>query len=286
MSANLSKTLLIILAAVLLTALQTQACDQTKGGCPPDVSTVYQMANLGLSMSPVPLNYDPSQREMVGYGSYIVNSQASCYGCHTSQVSDPVYGDMYVLDGYMGGACSGGLCSIDLTPGGVPSWLDFNVFSALVRGVSFCSYPGTVANKEELKAVVGSLGPTCASSTGMSYLNCVATNGVYANGTGNCYQTSVGNWLVAGGCGTAGGSGYLQQQRFFRCGAMPAGAGDILQWNGDAWVLVGTTTTRCLPVSPKTDKALAPMFHESLQQMSNADLYAVYAYFKALPKRK
>lgn len=287
------RTLVILLAVVLAwSTFQARACDQTKGGCPPDIGAIYDLVSLGLSMSPVPLNYDPSQREMVGYGSYIVNSQSSCYGCHTGQVNDPAYGALYNLSGYMGGACTGSLCSIDLTPGNVPSWLNFDVFNALVRGVDFCSYPGTQTSKEELKAVVGSLGPTCSNSTGMSYLSCIGTNGTFATGTGNaCLQYNGTSWGLGGACSPTAGSAYLQQQRFLRCGSIPAGVGDILQWNGLAWVVVGTTLSGCVPAAPESPKAMgptgvAPMFHQALMQMSNADLYAVYAYFQALPKKK
>ena len=40
----------------------------------------------GLSIAPVPLTYADKDKTLVGHGSYIVNAQADCNGCH---VSDP-----------------------------------------------------------------------------------------------------------------------------------------------------------------------------------------------------
>ena len=38
----------------------------------------------GLAIAPVPLNLAGKDRALVGLGSYIVNAQADCNGCHTS----------------------------------------------------------------------------------------------------------------------------------------------------------------------------------------------------------
>ena len=38
----------------------------------------------GLTLSPVPLNLDGKDRDLVGLGSYIVNAQAACNDCHTN----------------------------------------------------------------------------------------------------------------------------------------------------------------------------------------------------------
>src|SRR5215475_8490465 len=38
---------------------------------------------LGLAIAPVPLNLFGKDRALVGLGSYIVNAQADCNGCHT-----------------------------------------------------------------------------------------------------------------------------------------------------------------------------------------------------------
>lgn len=286
--------ILVLGAALWLAASQANACDPKEKGCVPDRNVMNQLVNLGLAMSPLPLSYDPGQRDMVGYGSFIVNSQASCFGCHTRQAIDPVYGRVHDLGGYMGGACNDKLCSIDLTPGGVPSWFDFDLFNVLVRGLDYCAFPGTMASKEELAKATNPFGPSCAPGTGggPDYLTCMASNGVYAGGGGDCIQFNGDTWIVAGSCGSSGGSDYLQQQTCYQCGMAAngeyAGGGDILQWTGEAWMIAGPATTQagqCLPTVPQANKD-KHMFHESLQKMSNADMYAVYSYFKALPNAK
>jgi hypothetical protein len=50
----------------------------------PEVSKV----ELGLRIAPVPLNMTGKNRELVGLGSYIVNTQADCNGCHTRSPQD------------------------------------------------------------------------------------------------------------------------------------------------------------------------------------------------------
>jgi len=41
------------------------------------------LAQIGLRIAPVKLTYKPQDRELVGLGSFIVNAQADCNGCHT-----------------------------------------------------------------------------------------------------------------------------------------------------------------------------------------------------------
>jgi hypothetical protein len=38
----------------------------------------------GLEIAPVPLNYPAANRNLVGYGSYLVNAVGDCNGCHSS----------------------------------------------------------------------------------------------------------------------------------------------------------------------------------------------------------
>lgn len=38
---------------------------------------------IGLAIAPVPLSFDHRDRRLVGLGSYIVNAQADCNGCHS-----------------------------------------------------------------------------------------------------------------------------------------------------------------------------------------------------------
>ena len=37
---------------------------------------------VGFKIAPVPLNLDRKNRALVGLGSYIVNAQGDCNGCH------------------------------------------------------------------------------------------------------------------------------------------------------------------------------------------------------------
>src|SRR5262244_3937050 len=39
---------------------------------------------IGFEIAPVPLNLSGKNRELVGLGSYIVNAQADCNGCHSA----------------------------------------------------------------------------------------------------------------------------------------------------------------------------------------------------------
>lgn len=46
-----------------------------------------QLIHIGYEIAPVPLNLDgknSEQRRLVGLGSFIVNAQADCNGCHTA----------------------------------------------------------------------------------------------------------------------------------------------------------------------------------------------------------
>ena len=40
----------------------------------------------GFAIAPVPLNLDGKNRALVGLGSYIVNAQADCNGCHSAGI--------------------------------------------------------------------------------------------------------------------------------------------------------------------------------------------------------
>jgi hypothetical protein len=42
------------------------------------------LIRIGFEIAPVPLNLEGRDRELVGLGSYIVNAQADCNGCHTA----------------------------------------------------------------------------------------------------------------------------------------------------------------------------------------------------------
>ena len=54
---------------------------------------------IGFAIAPVKLNLKGKDRELVGYGSYIVNAQADCNGCHTADptMEYTVPGNPYLL---------------------------------------------------------------------------------------------------------------------------------------------------------------------------------------------
>jgi len=43
-----------------------------------------QLVHIGYAIAPVPLNLEGRNRDLVGLGSFIVNAQADCNGCHTA----------------------------------------------------------------------------------------------------------------------------------------------------------------------------------------------------------
>jgi hypothetical protein len=52
-----------------------------------DKNDEEQFVQIGYAIAPVPLNLEgkgPDQRRLVGLGSFIVNAQADCNGCHTA----------------------------------------------------------------------------------------------------------------------------------------------------------------------------------------------------------
>jgi hypothetical protein len=66
---------LVTLTAVMLLRSQKVLADEGNN----DESKIQQ----GFAIAPVPLNLAGKNRALVGLGSYIVNAQADCNGCHT-----------------------------------------------------------------------------------------------------------------------------------------------------------------------------------------------------------
>ena len=79
MNFSLNKTVgvsasVIICALVILTTQYAAADDYDRN----------DLVDIGFRIAPVPLNLVHKDREMVGLGSYLVNSVGDCNGCHTS----------------------------------------------------------------------------------------------------------------------------------------------------------------------------------------------------------
>src|SRR6516225_1376004 len=66
---------LVTLTALMLARSQKVHADEGNN----DESRIQQ----GFAIAPVPLNLVGKNRALVGLGSYIVNAQADCNGCHT-----------------------------------------------------------------------------------------------------------------------------------------------------------------------------------------------------------
>ena len=110
--------------------------------------------NQGLAIAPVALNLTGLDRDMVGLGSYYVNSQNLCADCHTNPVfldgGDPALGQPTVANkaGYLaGGAEFGPFISRSLTPdaAGRPAGLTYDQFLEVMRkGTDFKRLPPPV----------------------------------------------------------------------------------------------------------------------------------------------
>lgn len=65
-----------------------------------------QLIQIGYAISPVPLNLEGKNRDLVGLGSFIVNAQGDCNGCHTGggppNFNYANYGNPYFLNHSLG----------------------------------------------------------------------------------------------------------------------------------------------------------------------------------------
>ncbi len=73
----ISAVLLVLSAIVVTQAIGNAAVDNGEGS----------KIRIGFDIAPVPLDMDGKNPALVGLGSYIVNAQGDCAGCH----SDPTY---------------------------------------------------------------------------------------------------------------------------------------------------------------------------------------------------
>jgi hypothetical protein len=69
---------LVVLVGILITSRHGQASGQNAGN--DEASKIQQ----GFAIAPVPLNLRGKNRALVGLGSYIVNAQGDCDGCHSA----------------------------------------------------------------------------------------------------------------------------------------------------------------------------------------------------------
>src|SRR5438105_14490175 len=67
----------VVLVGMSITSPRGQACGDNNGGKESEI-------RKGFAIAPVPLNLDGKNRALVGLGSYIVNAQGDCDGCHSA----------------------------------------------------------------------------------------------------------------------------------------------------------------------------------------------------------
>jgi hypothetical protein len=79
----LSTVGIIVLAGMRAGSLKVHADEE---------NSAQDLADIGLKIAPVPLNLQGKDPVLVGLGSYIVNAQADCNGCHTSSPMGTEYG--------------------------------------------------------------------------------------------------------------------------------------------------------------------------------------------------
>jgi hypothetical protein len=135
-----AKTLLLI-AAICSAPLYVPRCTAEEAA---GASTV----ELGLKISPVSVNLQGKVRNVVGWGSYLVNAVADCGGCHTFPQfltgGDPFLGTSRTpiapvrnARHYLaGGFCFGPVISSNLTPNpdtGLPSNMTLQQFITAMR---------------------------------------------------------------------------------------------------------------------------------------------------------
>jgi len=132
--------------AVLLSALALFAVmpDSPRGqaqGSDNDESKIRR----GFEVAPIPLDLEGKNRALIGLGSYIVNVQADCNGCHTVNLSpylpggNPFLGQPEMIDPdkyLVGGSAFGPFISRNLRPRpdtGLPAGYSFEQFVTVMR---------------------------------------------------------------------------------------------------------------------------------------------------------
>ena len=131
-----SRVTVLLLALGLVGVLASQGLGQGPGN---DEAKVRN----GLAIAPVPLDLRGKNRALVGLGSYIVNAQADCGGCHSNplyaQGGDPHLGQPAEInqDTYLagGGDLFGPFVPRNLTPNasGEPAGLSLDEFIETMR---------------------------------------------------------------------------------------------------------------------------------------------------------
>jgi hypothetical protein len=78
------KVVILVLVCVLVVALSAVVQTQGGGNAGSRNDNESSKIQIGLAIAPVPLDMDGKNPALVGLGSYIVNAQADCAGCHST----------------------------------------------------------------------------------------------------------------------------------------------------------------------------------------------------------
>jgi len=128
----LSASLLVLSAIIVTQAVGTAAEDKGEGS----------KIRIGFDIAPVPLDMNGKNPALVGLGSYIVNAQADCAGCHSdptfAEGGDPHLGqpEQISVETYLsGGQSFGPFISRNLTPNssGRPAGLTLERFLEVIN---------------------------------------------------------------------------------------------------------------------------------------------------------
>jgi hypothetical protein len=131
----------VLLFAFALLALMLSTQPGQAQGPGSDASKIKR----GFEVAPIPLNTEGKNPALVGLGSYIVNVQADCNGCHAASTSrylpggDPYLGQPELIDPdqyLVGGTAFGPFVSRNLRPkpdSGLPADLTFEQFLTVLR---------------------------------------------------------------------------------------------------------------------------------------------------------
>ncbi len=129
--------LVLVVFVLVVSGGQEKARAQNRGD---GASKVQQ----GLAIAPLPLNLQGRNRALVGLGSYIVNAQGDCNGCHTVDFdpyvpgNNPFFGQPEMIDPakyLVGGSPFGPFITRNLRVDseGLPAGLTFDEFLLVLR---------------------------------------------------------------------------------------------------------------------------------------------------------
>lgn len=125
----------------------------------PQGDNEHSKIQIGFTIAPVPLNLKGKNPALVGLGSYIVNAQADCAGCHSfpqyAEGGDPHLGQPAVIEpsGYLVGGAPffGPFVPRNLTPNraGLPAGLTLQEFLLVLdTGADLKNRPPAVPSEE------------------------------------------------------------------------------------------------------------------------------------------